>query len=106
MIVNEMLTITLAGFAGLILGAIFFGGLWWTVRKGLYAKQPALWFLASMIARMGTVLAGFYWVGGGNWPRLLSCLIGFIVARMIAVKLRSPWIEKQFLAGKESDHAT
>ena len=39
--------------AGLVLGAIFFGGLWWTVRKGLSSQQPALWFLGSMLLRMG-----------------------------------------------------
>ena len=31
---NEALTLVLAWLAGGVLGAIFFGGLWWTVRKG------------------------------------------------------------------------
>ncbi len=29
--------------AGMLLGALFFGGLWWTVRRGLTAGNPALW---------------------------------------------------------------
>ena len=90
MIVNETMTLFLAGCAGLFLGAIFFGGLWWTVRKGVTAKQPALWFLGSMIARMSIVLAGFYFVGGGSWQRLLICLVGFIGARLIVVRLTRP----------------
>jgi F1F0 ATPase subunit 2 len=106
MIVSEILTIVLAGFAGLLLGAIFFGGLWWTVRNGIKAKQPTLWFLVSIIARMGIALTGFYWVGGGQWPRLLSCLVGFIVARMIAVNSTRLWIANPYRLGKESDHAT
>ena len=38
MAMNDMLTLVLAGVAGGILGAIFFGGLWWTVRKGGSSK--------------------------------------------------------------------
>ena len=41
---NESLTLALAWVAGVLLGAIFFGGLWWTVRKGVSSQQPALWF--------------------------------------------------------------
>ncbi len=41
---NETLTWVLAGVAGLLLGAIFFGGLWWTVRKGASSRRSALWF--------------------------------------------------------------
>jgi len=45
---NELLTLALALVTGLLLGAIFFGGLWWTVRKGVSSKQPALWFGPSL----------------------------------------------------------
>ena len=54
---NELLTLALALVAGLLLGAIFFGGLWWTVRKGISSKQPALWFLGSLLLRMSIALA-------------------------------------------------
>jgi len=87
---NEILTLFLTASAGLMLGGIFFGGLWWTVRNGINAKQPGLWFLGSMIARMTIVMAGFYFVGGGQWERLLSCLLGFIAARSIVVSLTRP----------------
>ena len=39
---NETLTWILAAAAGLVLGAIFFGGLWWTVRIGLSSLHPAV----------------------------------------------------------------
>ena len=73
--------------AGLLLGALFFGGLWWTVLKGVSARQPALWFGASLLLRTGIVLAGFYLVSGADWKRLLLCLLGFIVARFIVIRL-------------------
>ncbi len=69
---NDPLPLLLAGAAGLVLGAIFFGGLWWTVRKGLSSRQPALWFFGSMLLRMGIALAGFYFVGRGDWRRLIG----------------------------------
>ncbi len=76
---NSSFPFVLAGLAGLLLGATFFGGLWWTVRKGLTAKQPALWFLGSTLLRMGIALVGFYLSAAaiGNacwraWPVLSS----------------------------------
>ncbi|MEO5718462.1 MAG: ATP synthase subunit I [Chthoniobacterales bacterium] len=87
---NDSLWLVLAGLAGLFLGAIFFGGLWWTVRKGLTSKQPALWFLGSTLLRMGIALAGFYFVGRGDWKRLLACLAGFVVARFVVT-----WLTRQ-----------
>ena len=67
--------------AGLVLGAIFFGGLWWTVRGGLTTAQPALWFLGSLLLRTCIALGGFFLVAGTAWERWLMCLLGFIVAR-------------------------
>jgi F1F0 ATPase subunit 2 len=90
MTVIEVWTLFFAGFAGLLLGGIFFGGLWWTVRNGVTAKQPGLWFLGSMMVRMTIVMAGFYFVGGGQWQRVLGCLIGFMAARSIVVWLTRP----------------
>ena len=82
MTINETLTLLLSGCAGVALGAIFFGGLWWTVHNGVSSKQPARWFSLSLLLRTGITLAGFYFVGGSDWKRLLSCLLGFVVARL------------------------
>jgi F1F0 ATPase subunit 2 len=73
--------------AGLVLGAIFFGGLWWTVRRGLTVEQPALWFFGSLMLRTGVALFGFYLVGGTDWSRWLICLLGFVVARLAVHRL-------------------
>ena len=73
--------------AGLVRGAIFFGGLWWTVRRGLAAAQPALWFLGGLLLRMGIVMGGFYLIGATDWKRWLMCLCGFVVARLAVHRL-------------------
>ena len=84
---NETLSLASALVAGVLLGAFFFGALWWTVRKAVSSKQPALWFLGSMLLRTGIVLSGFYFVSGGDWKRLLASLLGFVIARLIVTRL-------------------
>ena len=84
---NEVLLLALSLSAGMLLGTIFFGGLWWTVRKGVSSEQPAFWFFGSLLLRMSIVLAGFYFVSGGHWERLLLCLVGFVIARLVVTRL-------------------
>jgi F1F0 ATPase subunit 2 len=82
--------LVLAVAVGLALGLIFFGGLWWTIRQSLAARQPAVWILSSLLVRMGITLTGFYWVAGGDWQRLLACLAGFVIARAGVTRLTRP----------------
>lgn len=102
---NEWLTLALAGMAGLLLGAIFFGGLWWTVRLGVASRRPALLFLGSLLLRTVVVVAGFYFVGDGHWQRLLACLFGFVIARIILTWLAGPPLEHYKTPAKEAGHA-
>ena len=102
---NDMLTLVLSIIAGGGLGAIFFGGLWWTIGKGLASERPAFWFISSMLLRTGIALTGFYFVSGGQWQRLMLCLAGFLVARPVVTWLTRP--AKEILPGlvPEVDHA-
>ena len=75
-------TSLLAVLAGVALGVIFYGGLWWTVRHAATCRQPGLAVLGSFLARTGTAVGGFYLVGAGDWRRLLLCLLGFVLARL------------------------
>jgi len=77
----DILSLVPALVAGALLGLMYFAGLWWTVRRGLASPRPALWFMGSMVLRTGLALGGFYLVSSGHWQRLLTCLLGFIVAR-------------------------
>lgn len=102
---NETLTLALALAAGVLLGAVFFGGLWWTVRKGVASKRPMLWFLGSLLLRTGVALAGFYVVADGHWQRLLACLLGFTCARFIVMRLSGPPVEQGNAPRKETVYA-
>ncbi len=102
---NEVFWLAIALMAGLVLGAIFFGGLWWTVRQGVVSKSPAFLFLGSMLLRMAVVLAGFYFVGRGDWERLVICLLGFITARFIVMRMTRRTTEERPPMAKEAGHA-
>ena len=73
--------------AGLVLGALFFGGLWWTVRRGLTVANPALWFGLSALIRVAITVLGLYYIARSGWPSLLACLCGLLIARVAVMRL-------------------
>ncbi len=101
----ETLKLVLALGVGGGLGAMFFGGLWWTVRRGLSSKRPGWWFFSSLFLRMSVALAGFYFVSGGHWERLLACLFGFVMARLMVTRLTRT-AEEPTSWSQEASHAT
>ena len=103
---NEIVYMILAFIVGLVLGIIFFGGLWFTVRKLVTSKIPALWFLASFFLRVSITLIGFYYISSGSWQRLLVCVAGFITARYSVVYFTKSNNKKQVLLNKEVSHET
>ena len=105
MVMIEVLPLVAACAAGLLLGASFFGGLWWTVRKGVSAERPALWFLGSVVLRMSIVLVGFHLVSSGDWKRLVASLLGFVVARFLVTSLARTSSGHHELPAKGTAHA-
>lgn len=87
MTMSELPSLGIALLVGAAIGAIFFGGLWWTVRHATTSRRPALWIFISIILRTSIALVGFYLVGRDDWQRLLFCLVGFVCARFIVIRL-------------------
>jgi len=83
---NAIFMLTPQWLAGLLLGGVFFGGLWFTVQKSLASTQPALWLMGSFVLRMGMTALGFYVLAGTQWQRWLACLLGFFLARAIVMR--------------------
>ncbi|MBK5270802.1 MAG: ATP synthase subunit I [Bacteroidia bacterium] len=103
---NEVLYRILVFIAGLVLGTLFFGGLWFTVKKSVISKRPALWIFSSFFLRIGLTLIGFYFIAAGSWQRLLICLLGFIAARFVVVHFtRSHEIEQARLKKEDNYEA-
>lgn len=88
---REALSLIFAPFVGIGLGIVYFGGLWWTIQKGLLSKYASLWFLGSLLLRTGIILTGFYLITvsshQGELKRLLLCFIGFLTARFAITRL-------------------
>jgi len=86
-----LLQLTFSLFVGLLLGSLFFGGLWLTVKHLQRSTHPALLFLASALARTLITLSGFWFTGvwfseAYRWQRLGLCLAGFILARILFIR--------------------
>ena len=79
--------LALTGIAGGVLGLLFFGGLWWTLRRAFNSSRPALWIGGSLLLRMVCTATGFVLVSAGDWRRALACLLGFYLARWMVVHL-------------------
>ena len=98
---NEISNLIWAFIVGLLLGILFFGGLWITVKKIINSKTPGLLMVGSFVLRITIVLAGFYFIGLGDWKKLVVCLIGFTVARFAviyytkSVDEKNPQIKKE-----------
>lgn len=78
---------SLAGafFLGMLLGAGYFAALWQTLRQLPHSRRPALLLMSSLLLRLALVLTAFYLIlKFGQWDRLLTSLLGFILVRMLA----------------------
>lgn len=77
--------------AGVVIGAFFFGGLWWTVQRLPNSRHPAAMFLFSFVVRTAVTLTGFRLVMASQWEPAIWCLLGFLIARtMIRRRIRPP----------------
>jgi F1F0 ATPase subunit 2 len=102
---NDTVSLVPALVMGVLLGVMFFGGLWWTVRRGVSSRRPTVWFLGSLLLRTSMTLVGFYAVSGGHWDRLLACLLGFAITRFIVTRLAGLPVEQPDAPAKEAGHA-
>jgi F1F0 ATPase subunit 2 len=84
-------TLILALLEGILIGFVFFGGLWWTVKKGLISVHPASLFFGSLFARTTVAVVAFYFVSMEGWRPLILCLIGFIMGRILVGRFALNW---------------
>jgi len=86
---NETFMLVLAACAGAAIGALYFMGLWFTVKRIKNVKNPALLTLGSFVGRTAAAALLFYLlVRDGHWERGLAALAGFILSRIVLVRLQ------------------
>lgn len=88
---SEPLVLASSLALGLVLGIIYFGGLWLTLKHMSSCGQPALLVLGSFVVRSGTCLFGFYIMAVNGLDALAICLAGFVIAKVAAVHRFQPY---------------
>lgn len=103
---NEIIKLLLAFMAGIVLGIVFFGGLWLTVKNGLQSKWSTLIFAGSFLVRMAIILVSFYFMVRSGWKITVAGLAGFLLARVIVVYLTKNKDQLEVDYKKETHHET
>lgn len=86
--------LVLAG--GFLAGGLYFGGLWWTTRRILQSRRPAVFLLASYLVRASLTLALFYVFMDSSGLKLLVCLAGFLLMRQALTRFLGPGDQRPF----------
>ena len=85
-----MIPLVMSVVAGAMLGTIFFGLLWWTVRSLATSRRPALLAGISYPIRLAVLAVGLWTIAAGDWQRLIAALVGLLLARSIIVRVTAP----------------
>ena len=82
----SVLELIIVAGLGMVLGGIYFGGLWLTVRTATQRRQPGLIMLTSLFLRLALVGAGLYLMADGHWQRYAAALPGLLLARRLCLR--------------------
>ncbi len=92
----------LALAVGALLGAFYFGGLWWTISRLQTVRQPGLLFLVSFWLRTVLTVGSFLIATGGRWPLLFTALAAFLTVRLFTVRRWGPVSERHSLGSSDA----
>ncbi|UJF16455.1 ATP synthase subunit I [Jeotgalibaca sp. MA1X17-3] len=70
---------------GLLIGILYFGGLYYTTQKFNHVKSPGLFMILSFIFRMGILLTGLYYLAQAGFKNILLGFLAIMIVRMIMV---------------------
>lgn len=84
--------------AGLVAGAVFFGGLRWTLSRLPTTRRPLLLTVASFLVRTAVVAGVLVAVSDGVLARILAGLVGILAVRTAMVAL----VRRDLEAAEES----
>ena len=103
---NDVFGAAIAFIGGFFLGVVFYGGLWWTTRKALSVRRPAVLVAGSFFLRIAVVSAGFLIISAMQWQRLLMSLAGLLIARLMFTLGIKTWGRRRMNAATEGSHET
>lgn len=87
----HLIALSIAAFAGgAALGAVYFAWLWRAAHRLGSGRRPGLWLLGGMFLRLAFALGVLYVLTEGVLFRLVPGLLGFLVARTVAIRRLRP----------------
>lgn len=88
--VLDLASLALAFALGLLVGAVTFGGLWWTLTRLRRWRRPGLALAISFALRTAFALAAFAWLARLGLAAVLAALVGFFAVRGVATLRLAP----------------
>jgi F1F0 ATPase subunit 2 len=77
----ESTQLTVAVIAGAVSSAIYFGGLWLTVKRLAHVRNPLVTYVASFVFRLVALGGGALLALQLGWQYLLAAMVGFLIVR-------------------------
>lgn len=81
----QLYMVILSIVTGITLSAIYFGGLWYTVKNIESLHRPYFLVIGGYLVRTATVLFGFYYLLIYHWSYLMAALPAFIITRQVII---------------------
>lgn len=72
---------------GCLIGTVYFGGLWLTVKHIPTSDNPHLLLVGSFFLRMAVALATFYTLVPWGWQALAVALLGLLISRQVLTRI-------------------
>lgn len=83
---SVLLVLLIIFITGVLVGLVFFWGLWKTVHKLNQVRYPAVLILGSLVLRFCLVLIALYLLAQkGSWEHLLVAAIGFALSGLLFI---------------------
>lgn len=86
----NFLDVGIAAMGGVLTGAFYYGGLWWTLQRLANATRPALLLGMSFLVRTVVVLLALLWLTDLQFALILVFMVGFIVMRLVLTQRWGP----------------
>lgn len=90
LVTMQRVTLFLVGVPlGLVVGLVFFGGLWWTTQRLALTRRPGLLLTTSLFVRLATLAVCLVVVARFDGAALIGVLGGLIATRIVMTRAAS-----------------
>ena len=80
---DESTRIIVSGGAGAIASCVYFGGLWFTVKRLSRSSHPLTLYVASFLIRAALLMCGVFAMLQMGWQQGLAAFVGFLMVRYV-----------------------